>query len=131
MCKECKNVVFSSRALRRIFECGLSKHDVIDVIRNSRIITEYPDDEPYLSCLILGLVNDIAIHIVFAVNLEHQTGIVQTTYIPDTSLWEVPADVFENCGEPYLNETTTARVQHFAEQDVQQGAEIEVLKYAA
>ncbi|MCK4376419.1 MAG: type II toxin-antitoxin system MqsA family antitoxin [Candidatus Brocadiae bacterium] len=44
---------------------------------------------------------------------------------------EVPAQVCENCGEHYLSEDTTAHALELAEQAVQRGAEIEVLRYAA
>jgi YgiT-type zinc finger domain-containing protein len=44
---------------------------------------------------------------------------------------EVPAEICENCGEYYLNEKVTQRVQELAEQAVRHGAEIEVLRYAA
>ena len=44
---------------------------------------------------------------------------------------DVPAEICENCGEYYLSEEATEKVQNLAEQAVQHGAEIEVLRYAA
>ena len=44
---------------------------------------------------------------------------------------EVPADVCENCGEYYLSEEVTERVQNLAEQAFKNGVDIEVLRYAA
>ena len=44
---------------------------------------------------------------------------------------DVPAEICENCGEYYLNEEVTEKVQNLAEQAVQHGVEIEVLRYAA
>ena len=44
---------------------------------------------------------------------------------------EVPAEICENCGEYYLSDVVTEKVQNLAAQAVQHGAEIEVLKYAA
>jgi YgiT-type zinc finger domain-containing protein len=43
----------------------------------------------------------------------------------------VPAEVCENCGEYYLSEEMTDRVLAMAEAAVAQGAEIEVLRFAA
>jgi len=43
----------------------------------------------------------------------------------------VPAEVCENCGEYYLSEEMTDRVLAMAETAVAQGAEIEVLRFAA
>lgn len=44
---------------------------------------------------------------------------------------DVPAEVCENCGEYYLSEEVTEKVQELAEQAVRHGVEIEVLCYAA
>ncbi len=44
---------------------------------------------------------------------------------------DVPADVCENCGEYYLTEEISRRVLELAEESVQHGAEIEVLRFAA
>lgn len=44
---------------------------------------------------------------------------------------DVPAEICDNCGEYYLSEEVTAKVQKLAETAFQQGAEIEVLRYAA
>ena len=51
----------------------------------------------------------------------------QTTII----VKNVPAEICNNCGEYYLCEEVTEKVQKLAEQAVQQGAIIEVLLYAA
>jgi YgiT-type zinc finger domain-containing protein len=44
---------------------------------------------------------------------------------------DVPAEICENCGEYYLSAEVTDKIQKMAEQAVRQGAEIEVLRYAA
>lgn len=44
---------------------------------------------------------------------------------------DVPAEVCENCGEYYLSETVTQRIEQLAEQAVQHGAVLEILRYAA
>lgn len=44
---------------------------------------------------------------------------------------QVPADVCENCGEYYLSDEMTVRVLAMAEAAVADGAEIEVLRFAA
>ncbi len=43
----------------------------------------------------------------------------------------VPAEVCENCGEYYLSETVTEQVLERAEQAVKNGAEVEILRFAA
>ena len=44
---------------------------------------------------------------------------------------EVPAEICENCGEYYLSEDVTEKVQNLAEHAFRHGVEIEVLRYAA
>ena len=44
---------------------------------------------------------------------------------------EVPADVCENCGEYYLSEEVTDKLLSRAEVAVKNGAEVEILKFAA
>ena len=43
----------------------------------------------------------------------------------------VPADVCGNCGEPYLDEDTSAWVMDRAEQAAAQGVGVEIVRYAA
>jgi YgiT-type zinc finger domain-containing protein len=43
----------------------------------------------------------------------------------------VPADVCENCGEYYLSTEVTAQVLERAEAAVKNGAEVEILRFAA
>jgi ribosomal protein L32 len=46
-------------------------------------------------------------------------------------LKEVPAEVCGNCGEYYLSEGITERVLARAEEAVKNGAEVEILRFAA
>lgn len=43
----------------------------------------------------------------------------------------VPADVCANCGEYYLSELISGEVMKRAEDAVQKGAEVEILRFAA
>lgn len=43
----------------------------------------------------------------------------------------VPADVCENCGEYYLDESVTRQLERRAEIAVKNGVEVEILAYAA
>ena len=44
---------------------------------------------------------------------------------------DVPADVCQNCGEFYLSEAVTQKLLSRAEAAVKNGAELEILRYAA
>ncbi|MCP6762056.1 MAG: type II toxin-antitoxin system MqsA family antitoxin [Fischerella sp. CENA71] len=43
----------------------------------------------------------------------------------------VPAEVCDNCGEYYLNSSVTEQILKRAEDAVNKGAEVEILRYAA
>jgi YgiT-type zinc finger domain-containing protein len=43
----------------------------------------------------------------------------------------VPADVCNQCGEPYLDENVADRISRLADDAVKRGAEVEILRYAA
>jgi YgiT-type zinc finger domain-containing protein len=44
---------------------------------------------------------------------------------------QVPAEVCENCGEYFLTQAVTDRLLTRAEEAVKNGAEVEILRYAA
>jgi len=46
-------------------------------------------------------------------------------------LKQVPADICQNCGEYYLSESVTDLVLKRAESAINQGTELEVLRYVA
>ena len=63
-----------------------------------------------------------------------QPGLVTVTLERDNCLVilkQVPADVCDNCGEYYLSESVTDEVLNKAEDAVNKGAEVEILRYVA
>ena len=44
---------------------------------------------------------------------------------------DVPADVCENCGEYYLSDEITGLLMQRAEEALQHGAEVEIVRFAA
>ena len=63
-----------------------------------------------------------------------QPGRVTVTLERDESIVifkGVPAEVCDNCGEYYLSDTVTEQVLQRAELAVNNGAEVEILRYAA
>jgi hypothetical protein len=43
---ECERVVFSGHAVQRMFQRGIGRHAVLEVIAAGEAIAEYPDDTP-------------------------------------------------------------------------------------
>jgi hypothetical protein len=70
-----------------MFHRDIKNADVLEVIRNGKMINEYPDDKPYPSFLMLGFINNRPIHVVLASDNENQVGIVITVYEPDPEIW--------------------------------------------
>jgi YgiT-type zinc finger domain-containing protein len=65
---------------------------------------------------------------------QTEKGLVNVTLERDNCiiiLKQVPADICQNCGEYYLSESVTDQVLKKAEDAINQGAELEVLRYVA
>jgi hypothetical protein len=82
-----KSVVFSGHAVRRIFEWGFQRDEVLEVLRNGEVIAEYPEDQPFPSCLLLGFAAGRPLHVVAALDQRTETLHVITAYSPDPALW--------------------------------------------
>ncbi len=65
---------------------------------------------------------------------ETEPGLVTVTLERDESIViikRVPAEVCDNCGEYYLSDVITEQVLQRAEMAVSNGAEVEIIGYAA
>ena len=69
---------------------GLIRVDeVLEVLDAGEIIEEYPDDQPYPSCLIFGRTRAArTLHVVCAPVLDERRLIVITIYQPDPARWD-------------------------------------------
>ena len=86
---ECKEIVFSRHAVQRLFERGVSKTDVRQIISEGRVIVDYPDDQPYPSALMLGfLISNEPLHVVVAKDASTGRCFVITAYRPDSKIWD-------------------------------------------
>jgi len=83
-----RNIIFSQHALSRMFEREISPELVKKAIFNGSIITEYPDDTPYPSRLILFRDEERVIHIVIGHDKDNDKIFVITVYEPDPQLWD-------------------------------------------
>ena len=67
---------------------AIKEAEVYEAVLNGEIIENYPDDEPYPSCLIFGATErGRPLHIVCAFAADEDTAIVITAYQPDEKLW--------------------------------------------
>ena len=83
----CKHLIFTGHAIRQMFQRKITKDDVRKVINHGEVISDYPDDKPFPSTLILGFVEKRPVHVVLAYDNINETGYVVTTYVPDAKLW--------------------------------------------
>jgi len=97
MLKEIQNcftnekILFSrhARIEMEIEEYGtILEREVHAAIINGKIIENYPDDEPYPSCLIYGkTTSNRVLHIVCAYIKDENLTIIVTVYQPDPEKW--------------------------------------------
>ncbi|MEH1831892.1 MAG: type II toxin-antitoxin system MqsA family antitoxin [Nostoc sp.] len=65
---------------------------------------------------------------------ETKPGLVTVTLERDECiivLKKVPAEICDNCGEYYLSDAVTEQVLEKAESAINNGAEVEIIRYAA
>ena len=82
-----RQLTFRIHALRQMFRRRISDTDIRELLGFGVIIEEYPDDTPYPSYLIFGMVNGRPIHVVMAYNNVDREAIVITAYEPDPDSW--------------------------------------------
>lgn len=83
----CDSTLFSSHAIARMFDRGLGKDDVVTAIREGETISDYPDDQPYPSRLLLGMVQGKPVHVVVARDEKDYACYVVTAYVPSSEFW--------------------------------------------
>lgn len=75
-------------AVKRIFERGISRICVSEIITTGEIIESYPDDTPFPSCLIMGRYQGRPFHVVVGINMQEKTIHVITVYEPLAENWD-------------------------------------------
>jgi len=71
-----------------MFDRGLSTDDVACAIRDGVTVSDYPDDQPYPSRLLLGIAQDVPVHVVVARDEKDYYCYIITAYIPSADLWQ-------------------------------------------
>ena len=80
-----RQIKWSSHAVRRMLERGISREEVLSCLLGDEIIERYPDDLPFPSCLVLGYHRDKPLHIVCAIG-QGKLWII-TVYRPSPERW--------------------------------------------
>lgn len=79
--------IYRVHAIERMFQRDIYEYQVEEVIQNGEIIESYVEDKPYPSFLVLGYVDEIALHVVYAKD-EEGNVIVITVYKPNLNKWQ-------------------------------------------
>ena len=79
-------MIFTVHCIARMQERDILLDDVLSVIMNGEIIEDYPDDFPFPSCLVMGIIGERILHVVLA-NDGTRLRII-SAYWPDASKFE-------------------------------------------
>lgn len=84
---EIGKIVFRTHAIQRMFQRRIDEKDVRSILETGETIESYPDETPYPSRLILGLLGKRPLHVVAADNAADNETIVITVYEPEQDKW--------------------------------------------
>ena len=79
---------FRIHALQQMVLRHISRDDVVEIISSGEIIESYPDDQPYPSCLMTGLVKKRMLHVVISYAPNPNVIFIITAYEPDSMRWK-------------------------------------------
>jgi hypothetical protein len=85
---DCARVIFSQHAFTRMFARSISPEWVTRATKFGEVIADYPDDQPFPSCLLLYIEKEKALHVIVAKDEQNGDCHIITAYWPDTRLWE-------------------------------------------
>jgi hypothetical protein len=78
-----ESIIWRAHAVARMFQRGITRQNVIDVLLVADIIETYENDQPYPSALFRGESDNKTFHVVAAYNSNSEHVYVITTYEPD------------------------------------------------
>lgn len=79
--------IYRVHAIERMFQRDIYEYQVEEVVEHGEVIERYIDDKPYPSFLVLGYVDSVALHVVYAKDDESNI-IVITAYRPNLNKWQ-------------------------------------------
>lgn len=80
--------LWKKHSLIRLSERGISQEEALKVILKGEVIEDYPDDQPYPSCLMFKEVNGRPLHLVVALDKENNFAYIITAYEPSLDEFE-------------------------------------------
>jgi Domain of unknown function (DUF4258) len=83
-----RDLVYRIYARQSMFTRSISDECVEHIVRNGKVIEDYPQAFPFPAKLLLGWCKDRPIHVVVAEDSSKHLVIVITTYEPTLDKWE-------------------------------------------
>lgn len=79
---------WTDHVAKRLIKRRISPDEVLETLRNGRIIEDYPSDYPFPSCLVVGCtIHDRILHVVCSIVNDSYLSII-TAYQPDPDKWD-------------------------------------------
>ena len=86
LCQD-KSIAMTKHAKNRLIERNINIENIKNAVMTGEIIEQYEDDEPFPSCLLLGMTEqDKYLHVV--VSIDNEFMYIITAYYPDENKWE-------------------------------------------
>jgi len=82
------HVQWQRHALERIFQRGIKRKNVSEVLQTGEIIETYADDKPWPSALFLGWIDGEPLHVAAAYSQQLQKVAIITVYEPSLDYFE-------------------------------------------
>jgi len=82
------HVQWQQHALERIFQRGIKRKNVFEVLQKGEAIEEYPYDKPWPSALFLGWIDGEPMHVVAAYSPQLRKVAIITVYEPSLEYFE-------------------------------------------
>ncbi|MCL2225667.1 MAG: DUF4258 domain-containing protein [Defluviitaleaceae bacterium] len=87
-CVSAGNILWTEHISLRLRERKLKRADILNCVKNGKIIEQYPNDTPYPSCLIFGYtINNQPLHIVCGLDFGKLCCMI-TAYVPNLDTWQ-------------------------------------------
>ena len=82
------NYEWKKHTLIRLAERNISQDAILEVILKGEVIENYPEDQPFSSCLIFKMIENKPFHAVVSLDDQNQKAYIITAYEPTLDKFE-------------------------------------------
>lgn len=81
-------LIFTAHAIKRMHARKITIEEIRQLLLKGEVIENYPDDKPFPSRLVSGMVGSRPIHVVAAENNKMKETIIVSVYEPNIIKWD-------------------------------------------